>query len=297
MANAKNTRGYGVLTTAFFATLLVATGRPEPETLEAVIGFGVPAAAANAALYAAPVVLMVAAMAVGRAVASGRAPAVRWAIYAGLGAVAGFVLGLCLELFAGASDILARFVGPLAAPTLLDTFLWVLAGLGAALGLLLGAIAAFGRPAVSALQVEAADPECIDVRRSERAMFGWSAAGMATLGLSCAALAVARQAGEQDRAGPVIVALLAGAASAYASFVLWRGFDEMQRRHVVEGYAASAIAATLGAFLWAAAQALGLVPAVDATGVFLVLISVQLIATSYVAGSVMGQNAARGRGR
>ncbi len=58
---------------------------------------------------------------------------------------------------------------------------------------------------------------------------------------------------------------------------------EMQRRHVVEGFAASAIVLTLGAFAWAAAQTLGYAPSLDAALVFIVLTVVQVVTTGYAA--------------
>lgn len=64
---------------------------------------------------------------------------------------------------------------------------------------------------------------------------------------------------------------------------MWRGFDEMQRRHVVDGFAMSAIVLTLGAFVWAAAHTLGYVPTLDAALVFIVLTIVQVVTAGYAA--------------
>ncbi len=288
-------RGYGALTFGAGAALVAATGRPEQDTLTALVGWGVPQGVAIAAMYTVPVVLIVAAMLLGRAVARGRPSGVRWLIYGGFGAVAGFVLGLCLELFAGVPELVAWGVGPLAEPSLLDLFLWVLAGFCLICGLMVAAIAAFGQPAVSALQVEETDSECLEVRRAERAMFAWSALAVVTLGLASGALAIARQAGEEARLAPAILAAITGLISVAANYRLWRGFDELQRRHVVEGYATSAVVITLGAFAWALLQTLGHTPELDATGVYLALVFVQLVATSYVTTSVMGQSSILGK--
>lgn len=289
-------RGYGALTIAIAAALFAATGRPDVETLAAVTAWGLPAQIAYAAMYVVPVAGIVAAILIGRLLGRGRSSIVRWSIYAFCGGVGGFILGLCLDLFVGVPDFVALATGPLAEPTLLDTLLWSFAGLCVALGAMVGVIALFGRSGMSALQVEEiSDPECMDVHRRERPVFGWSALGMATLGIGCGALAIARQASEDARLLPVAVALIACVLSAWASYVLWRGFDEMQRRHVVDGYAASAIVATLGSFLWALAQALGLLPAIDATGVFLTLCVVQIVVTSYVTASTVGQTSMLGK--
>jgi hypothetical protein len=297
MAETKSNRssGYGVITLGALSVLMVATGRPEPDTLSTVIGWGVPSGVAAAALYVAPVVLIVAALLIGRAIGRGRSATFRWIAFALLGMLAGFVLGLCLQVFAGAPDLLARVVGPLGEPTVLDAFLWILAAFCGFSGLLVALIAIFGRSAVVAVQVEEADAECVEPMRSERGMFGWSGFGMLTLALACASLAVARQADVTVRLTPIVVAAAAAIASMASNYVLWRGFDEMQRRHVVEGYASSAIVATLGAFVWALAEAAGLAPELNATGVFLALTFVQLVVVTYVTSTAMGQTSMLGK--
>jgi hypothetical protein len=156
------------------------------------------------------------------------------------------------------------------------------------MGLLIGAVAAFGTQAATALQVEDMDPEFLEVRSRERSAFAMSAVGMATLGIACMALAVARQSLPDMRVGPVAVALATAAASILLNYLLWRRCDEMQRRAVVNGYASSAIVATLGAFGWALGQSLGMLPPLDAAVTFLVLIAVQLLATTWVMSVVAG---------
>jgi len=288
-ASTPKVQGRGVLTLGIVGALVVATGAPDVETLASITGWGVPEPIARAGMYVAPVLAIVVAMLIGRALGKGRPMGVRWLLYALLGGFAGFFMGLCLDLFVGVPNIIAMLSGPLAEPGEIEMILWSLGALCIALGLMVGLIGLVGQPAVSALQVEDADPECVEVRKSERGVFTLSGIGMATLGIACAALAVSRQVAESERFGPVIVAFVAGLLSVVASYVLWRGFDEMQRRHVVDGYAASAIVVTLGAFAWAGLQTLGLAPPIDAAGVFVSLIFVQLIATSLVTSSVMGQ--------
>ncbi|MBY0563401.1 MAG: hypothetical protein K2P58_04360 [Hyphomonadaceae bacterium] len=286
--------GLAVLTLTMVA--LVATGTPEEKPLATVIGWGVPERVAFFAMYVIPVLALVLVLPLSRFTAKGKPQLVRWVIYAVAGMVVGMTLGICLELFTSISPAIAALLGPLSEPTLLDSFLWILASGCVVVGLFLAAIAMFGQSAMQALQVdEVDDPECLEVRRSERGMFGWAALGMATLGVGCAALAAVRQAPEEARLWPAIVAIAACVISAWSNHVLWRGFDEMQRRHVVEGYAVSAIILTLGAFVWAVIQPLALAPPMDASGVFLALIVVQLVATSFVTASVMGQSSMFGK--
>ncbi len=292
---APKVQGRGVLTLAIVGALVVATGTPDVESLAMLTGWGVPETVARVSMYVAPVLGIVLAMVIGRAIGKGRSMGVRWILYALLGGFAGFFMGFCLDLFAGVPGIIAMLSGPLAEPEAIEIILWSIGALCIALGLMVGLIGAFGQPAVNALQVEEMDPECIEVRKSERGVFALSGLGMGTLGIACCALAVSRQAADGERLGPVIVAFVAGLLSVAASYVLWRGFDEMQRRHVVDGYASSAIVLTLGAFVWAGLQTLGLAQPIDASGVFVALIFVQLIATSYVTSSVMGQMGAFGK--
>lgn len=280
--------GYGVLTLGVAGALLAATGVPEPESLAQLQSWGLPEAAARATLYVAPVVVILAAVVLGRIVGRGRSSTVRWSIYAVFGGVAGFITAFCLELFAGVPGLIERIAGPLAEATVLDAFLWILSAYCIFIGLMLTGISMFGRPALTAMQLEEVDPECLEVRRAERAVFGWSALGLAALGIACGALAVARQAGVDARLTPIAIALAAGLLSAIANYVLWRGFDEMQRRNVVNGYAVSAVVVTLAAFVWAVLQSAALAPALDATGVFLALIFIQICATTYVTSKAMG---------
>jgi hypothetical protein len=285
---APRARGYGVITLMMLGALLVATGTPDVETLERLTNVGVPDLIARAGMYVLPVAGMVLALILGQVLGKGRSLSVRWGLYAVLGGFAGFFLGLCLNLFAGVPDLIALVSGPLAEPGIVEIVLWSVGAMCLALGLMVGLIGLFGRPAVTAFQIEETDPECVDVRSSERGVFALSGFGMLTLGVACCALAVARQAGEAERLLPVLVAFISGLLSVWPNYALWRRFDEMQRRHVVDGYAVSAIVVTLGGFVWAGLQALGQAPPIDAAGVFVTLIFVQLVATSWVTSSVMG---------
>lgn len=301
MTNAQSTNvpllNAGVLSLTGLSALLVATGAPDVETLAQLRGFGLAEGLAVALLYVAPVLAILAALLLARVLGRGRSPIVRWVLYAVLGGVGGFILGLCLDLFVGVPRMIEGVTGVLSEPSLIDIALSSVAVLSILMGAMMVALAAFGKPAARALQMDetmsTADFE--DIRRAERAVFGWSAFGMLTLGLSCAALAVARMAPVDGRLTPVLVALGAGIASAIASWVLWRGFDELQRRQVVNGYAVSAVLATLGLFVWAALEALAILPPIDASGVLVAIITVQLFATMFISASAASQHGLMGK--
>lgn len=288
-------RGGGWISLCLLGALVVSTGRPNPETLASLTGAGVPESVSVPALYVAPVVGIALVLLLGSVLGKGRSTRVRWLIYAACGGAAGFFMGVCLDLFAAVPGIIESLVGPLAEAGGVEIALWALTGLCIFMGLMVGAFALFGRPAVSAMQVEEVDPECLDVRRAERVGFGVSAIGMITLAIATGALATARLAPEDNRLVIISVALAAALASAILNYVLWRGFDEMQRRHVVDGYASSAVVVTLGAFVWAALHAVGAAPVIDAAGVFVVLTIVQLIATVIVTSKVIGDMSAAGK--
>jgi MFS family permease len=288
-------QGHGVWTLAVIMALISATGRPVGDTLATLTAAGMPSGLASALLYVAPTLAVIVALVIGRMIGRGWPALLRWSLFAILGMFVGIGTAFCLDLFAGVPDLVANTTGPLAEGTLLDTFLWIFTAYSGITGLMVGALALGGSRAVSAIQVEDVDAETLDVRKAERRMFGWAAVGMITLGLSCAGLVIARLAAEDARLIPAIVAVIAGVVSIVANYVIWRELDEMQRRHVVEGYSASAIVATLGAFVWALAQTLGYVPPIDATGVFLALLFVQTVFISFVSASVMGQSSVMGK--
>ncbi len=287
---------YGVVTLGLLAAAMVATGAPDAETAAWVAERGVPTALAVPAMYVIPIAAIVAALLLARALGRGRPFWLRWTLYGVLGAAGGFVMGLCLELFAGVPGLITALIGPMAEATMLDMCLWVIGTMCIVLGLMIGGIALFGRNAVAALQVEeTTEIDFEDLRRAERRVFAWSSAGMLALGVACCALAVMRQAEASALIGPLVVAIAAAGLSVVASYVLWRGFDEMQRRHVVDGYSVSAIVLTVGSFVWALFEPLGYAPPLSATGVFLALIFVQLLATSYVTSAAVGQINAAGK--
>lgn len=287
-------RVYGYLTLSVCAVLLVATGRPTAEALQWLTGLGAPAGLAPLFAYAAPALALVLMMALAHVLTRKAPLLLRWVAYLGLGAVAGYTLGFFLEVFVGAGALITAALGPLSEPGLIETGLWVLAAVCLTLAATTGFVAVLGSAGAAAIQVEPVAPEDLDVRTRERAMMGWSAAGMATLGVACGALALARQAEIDLRAGAIVVACLGYLISSLISLILWRALDELQRRMVIDSYAVSGLIVTLGAFAWAAASATGAVGPIDASLLFVVLTAMQLSVAVHVSAKAAREGAALG---
>lgn len=281
-ANPSAPRSRGVLTMTVLAAALSAVSQPTPKTLASLIASGVPETGARLLLHVTPVLLIIGALVFGRVLGRGRAKTTRWMIYALLGAVAGFGTAYCLDLLIGVPSTIAAINGPMREPDDLDVILWAIGSLMMALAAMLTAVAAIGSPAAYAISIEEdADPEAYDVRRSERRMFGVSAAALVMTGIAYVSLAVARQSEAAAVVAPVVVASVAAVASLALNIVLWRALDEMQRRTVISGYALSAIAATIAAFGWALVQATGNAPPIDGSAALVFLSITQLIVTSF----------------
>jgi hypothetical protein len=289
-------RSAGVITIGIAAVLLSATGQPTPKVLARLAEWGVPDLAARIAVHALPVVLIVSAVLLGQALGKGRSKTTRWIIYALLGGVAGFFTGYCMDLLVGVPATIEALNGPLAEPSVIDIGLWTLGGMAIAMGLMVAAIAAFGPPAAYAINIEPdIDPEAMDIRKPERAVFGLSSAGVVTLGLACIALAIARQSGEGATLGPSIVALVAGAACIFINILVWNQLDELQRRQVINAYAVSAVMFTAAAFVWSVADVQGLVAPLDAAAAFVAICLVQMVTASIITATSAGNARARRR--
>ncbi|MCR6645753.1 MAG: hypothetical protein NVV62_15170 [Terricaulis sp.] len=287
-------RVYGYVTLSLCALLLVATGRPTTKALDWMAGLGVPEGLAPVLAYAAPALVLVAMMALAHVLTRKRPLVLRWAAFLLLGAVAGYVLGFCLELFAGAGGFIDWAVGPLREAGWIEIGLWMLTAVCLALAGTTAFVAVLGSAGAAAMQVEPVAPEDIEVRTHERAMMGWSAAGMAALGVACGALALARQVEIDMRAAMVIAACVGMVVNVAIGIILWRALDELQRRMVIDSYAISAIAVTAGAFVWAAASALGAVGPIDAGLLFLALTAAQLIVAIHITAKGAPQGAGGG---
>jgi len=210
--------------------------------------------------------------------------------------VAGFFTGYCMDLLVGVPAAIEAINGPLAEPSIIDIGLWTLGAISMSTGIMVAAIAAFGPPAAYALNLEPdCDPEAMDIRKAERAVFGLSSAGLLAMGVASIALAIAHQSAEGSTLGPSIVALVAAAASAFLSIILWNQLDELQRRQVVNAYAISAVIITLAAFVWSVAEVQGLVAPVDAGGALVAISFVQMAAASIITAAAAGNARAKRR--
>lgn len=285
----KPLRPLGIVVLGAALAAVSATGRPEPESVALLTGWGLPDLAARVAIYALPPALGVAALLVGRAVTRRMSPTWKWLVYALLGMMVGMVTAWHMELFAGAPGLIEAMNGPLAEAETIEILLWGLGAIYVMLAIMIGLVALFGSTAVSAMQVEDIDPEMLEVRRAERKLYALSAMGMVTPGIACMALAVARQSLPEMRMGPLAVAGAFAIAGMIFNWLVWRGCDELQRRTVINGYAVSAIAATVGAFIWAMASAAGYVGQVDAAAAFVALTIIQTVMTMAATSTMMGK--------
>jgi hypothetical protein len=268
---------------------LSATGAPTPKTVALLERSGVGPDLAGPLLHVAPLVIAVAAWFLMRVLAHGRGATGRALIYAGVGGAVGFALAFCLDLFVGVLSAIERITGPLRESGKLDLIAWTVAGVSFFWAALMALAAMFGAPALRAMTSEQADPECFDVRGRERRHFAVSAIGMAGQGLFVGALAVAHQ---LDTASAVVRLGVAGAvalgafAFAWSSWTLWRDFDELQRRAVVEAYAWSGFIASIGCLAWATLESLALAPPLTAFGAVVALVILQTVATFVVTASL-----------
>jgi hypothetical protein len=135
----------------------------------------------------------------------------------------------------------------------------------------------------------------MDIRKAERGIFGLSCAGTFATGIASIALAIAQQSGDGATLGPSIIALVAGAASVFASIILWNLMDELQRRQVVNAYAVSAVILTAGVFVWSIAEVQGLVPPFSASATFVVITLAQIIAGFIITTAATGNARAKKR--
>lgn len=285
----KPLRPLGIVVLGAALAAVSATGRPEPESVALLTGWGLPDLAAPLAIYALPPALGVAALLAGRAVTRRMSPTWKWLVYALLGMMVGMVTAWHMELFAGAPGLIEAMNGPLAEAETIEILLWGLGAIYVMLAIMIGLVALFGSTAISAMQVEDIDPEMLEVRRAERKLYALSAIGMVTPGIACMALAVARQSLPEMRMGPLAVAGAFAIAGMIFNWLVWRGCDELQRRTVINGYAVSAIAATVGAFIWAMASAAGYVGQVDAAAAFVALTIIQTVMTVAATSTMMGK--------
>lgn len=274
---------------AGFALLSIA-GAPNTKTLAQLTGAGVPADMATGLLHTAPILIALAGIALGVALAKGRGPYLRAAILALVGGVVGFLTARCLYLFTGALPLMEAVTGPLRTATPIDIFAWCLAVLSIVYGLMTAALASFGTPVMQAINFQGVDAEALEVRPRERGAFAQSAVGLIGQGLVVGALAILNQmapdAGGALRGGATVAMVLGILAFIWSSWVIWRGMDELLRRTVVNAYAWTGGLLIPGALVWALLEALKIVPVMSAYGFIVIALFVQTFVTMFVSAGV-----------
>lgn len=274
------------LTIGVAMALLSLTGAPTPKTLARLEGAGVPADQGAMLLHAAPVVIAMIGLGAGLLLGRGRGPLARSVILALAGAVIGFLMAVCLDLFVGFLPLMERITGPLREANKLDVATWCLAVLSIVYGLLTTSLAQFGTPAMEAINFEGADPECLEVRTRDRGTFARASVGLIGQGVFLGALAVLHQlapdANGALRGGAVVTLTLGALAFAWSSWVIWKGMDELLRRTVVEAYAWSGLLATIGCLVWAVLEGLKMAPPLSAYATITALIFVQTMTSMFI---------------
>jgi hypothetical protein len=282
----------GLVTIAIIATVVSATGAPAAKEIAYLVYLGVPTAAAGPTLHVVPVVAAVLGLLVMRMLAKGRGLIARTAIYALSGAVIGFVAGVCLDLFVGVIPALEWLTGPLSEPSNLDVVAWTTAALSLLLAAYMGLVALFGTPVVRAMatmDVEERDPESMEVRVRDRAKLAVGTVGLLGQGMFIGALAVANQvdaSASMTRIAVAITVALGAGAATWSSWALWRLFDEMLRRAVLEAYAWSGMIGTVVCLAWAVLESLNLAPALSAYGAIVALVVLQTVASLVISSNM-----------
>lgn len=275
------------LTVGGVFALLSATGAPTPKTLKRLVDAGASAEAATVALHVAPVLIAVIGLTAGLLLVRGRGGVMKSAVLAVVGGVIGFLTAFCLELFVGVLPLLEVVTGPLREATVVDVAAWSLATLSLVFGCMTLAIARFGAPAMQAINFEALDPECLEVRKADRSMFLQSGYGMIGQAVFVGALAVLHQlspdASGALRGGASVVLALGLIAFTASSWLLWRRMDELMRRMVVESYAWTGLFATVGLMAWATIDALTGATAFSAYAGTVILLFLQTFVTMFIA--------------
>jgi hypothetical protein len=281
----------GLVTIAIIAAVVSATGAPAVKTVAHLVSLGVPTAAAGPVLHVVPVVVAMLGLLVTRMLAKGRGLMTRTSIYALSGAVIGFIMGVCLDLFVGVIPALEWLTGPLSESSNLDVAAWSTSAVSLFLAAYTALVALFGTPAaraMAAMDVEEIDPEWTEVRARDRVKYAVSTVGLLGQGVFIGALAVANQvdaSASMTRMAIAITVGLGAGAAVWSSWTLWRSFDEMLRRTVIEAYAWSGVIATVVCLAWAVLESLNLAPVLSAYGAIVALVILQTVA-SLVIGSM-----------
>jgi hypothetical protein len=286
-----------VLTVGVAFAILSATGAPTPKTLARLEGAGLSPDLAAAALHVAPVFIAMAGLAGGLVLSRGRSPLARGVMLGLTGAVIGFLLAMCLDLFVGVLPAMEAVTGPMRDASGLDIAAWSLAAVSILYGAITLAISGFGKPAMEAINFEGVEAACLEVRGRDRGMFAWSSLGLVGQGVAIGALAVLHQIGPEAagavRGGAVVAITLGALAFAWSSWSIWTSMDELMRRMSVESYAWSGGVATVGGLVWAVLEALRLAPPLTAYGMLVGLIFVQTMTVFLIAAGFASPAAGR----
>ncbi len=279
---------FGLAAIAVAATAVSATGAPAAKTVARLVRLGVPEAAAGPVLYIAPVVVAVLGLLVMRMLAKGRGPMTRLAIYTFSGGVIGFITGMCLDLFVSVIPALEWLTGPLSEPSNLDLAAWATAIVSLFMAAITALVALFGTPAARAMALDLeADPEWMEVHARDRAKYAVSTVGLLGQGVFVGALAVANQVNASASMTQITVAIMVAlGAYVWSSWTLWRGFDEMLRRTVIEASAWSGAIATVVCSAWAVLEILNLAPVLSAYGAIVALVALQTMASLVISGNM-----------
>lgn len=264
------------------AAALSATATPFGKRLTMLVDAGVSPDIAAWILHAIPVAMAGVIMPLGYALTRGRSQGIKFTLYALLGGVFGFVTALCLDLFAGLAPGLERLVGPLQEAGMVHILGWTVAVMSLFYGLMLVALGAFGPPAARVMNPDVT-PECAAFDKGDRTMFGWGGLGLSGQALIMAAMTALHQAqAPSDVARLAMLGAIATGVGLYAwsSVVLWRRYDELFRRLIVDALAWTGSVLSLAILVWAVLEAVGLAPAISAYGALMAVIVVQTLIVS-----------------
>jgi hypothetical protein len=272
------------------------TGRPEPDAIAWLKGFGFNDALALIMIFTAPAIAAALAILIARILARGRAKWARFMIYALAGMPIGALMARCVTVFAGLGDKL--HVGAMREATILDVAAIILGAVSCIWGLFVLIIGVGGSAAMRAMVDEMSDAEALELRRSERRPTILSGIGLIMQGALVLSVALFHLVVAPTPAITTGLTLSLSAsllASIAVSVVLWRHLDEFQKRMVLDSYAVSGILATISLTVLAALEGVGWVDAISAYAMLLTLLAVQTIAATVTGALAMGE-AKGGRG-
>jgi len=275
--------------------LFSATARPSPKTLDWLVAQGVSEGAATVFLHIAPVIAIGGSVALGGMLGRRLKPLPRALMLAGSGMIGGFLLAVCLDLFAAVADVLRPNLGGLGEPGGVELAAWSVAVISILLGLMVLAVRVFGRSAVELAAIRTLSVEQAAVTRRDRELFMWAGACSIVQGVAVAAFALLHQSAPETelRLPLAMFAGGAGIATVALQAAVYLRMDEFLRRAAIDAFAVSGALAVVGLGGWALFEEVGLAPPVTAFGAFVGLLLVQSIVAMALAtlrtGSLTGE--------